>query len=81
MRVDCRAGTIRPQLREGYRDGRFDKSWELMGKARKAARGSVDDAALLAACDPDYRTKGQRFNDHRAARRAVLNTEIPPGRK
>lgn len=81
MRVDCRAETVRPQLREGYRDGRFDKSWELMGKARKAVRGSLDDAALRAACDPHYRTEGQRFNNHRAARRAALNTAITPGRK
>jgi hypothetical protein len=81
MRVDCNAGTVRHQLREGYREGRFDNSWELMGKARKAARGSLDNAVLSAACDPDYRTGGQRFNDHRAARKAVLNTTISPRRK
>jgi hypothetical protein len=80
-RIDCAAKTVRPQLREAYRDGRFDTSWELSGKARKPAPKSLDSAALAAACDPTYRADGQRFRDHRAARTAALNTKITPLRK
>jgi len=76
FRVDCKARTVRSQLREVYRDGVLDNSWEYTSKARKVAKGSLDEVALSAVCDPAYMPGAQRFKDHHAARKAVLNTRL-----
>jgi len=78
VRVDCAARTVRPQLREGYRDGNLHASWELTGKPRKPVGRSLDTFVFSAACEPAFAADGQRFRDHRAARAAASRTKFAP---
>ncbi len=79
MRVDCAANTVRAQLREGYRNGRFDDSWELLGKAQRPVQGHLESNVVAAACDPKFQPGTQRFMNHNTARAAALNTRFTTG--